>query len=100
MASSQLQLNPRQILIKPLEGKENWLTWKCKLMTLLKMNEGSFEVVDGKLEKPVVDETKSAAEQATAKTNLKSFTDAEKYAMQLFLQTLGEAVYEKVMTCA
>jgi len=60
-----------KLTITPLEGKSNWTTWKFKISTLLRMYAGSFDFVEGKLQKPSVpDETADAQVKKEYELNL------------------------------
>lgn len=87
-----------KIDIGRLEGKENWSTWKCKVLLLLRRNPGCLDAIEGKLKVPV-----DPKAEAPADVKLKYQNDLEKYnaidsiAMLILMSNMSDVTLQKVM---
>ena len=90
------------IEIKPLEGKEQWPTWRYKVISCMQMYAGVYEVVEGtnKSPSPVSDEA-SADQQAKFEKSLGKFTRCQAAARTIIVNGLSTDNLRKVMrfTC-
>src|SRR5436190_3462587 len=81
-----------------LEGKVNWVTWKYKVLILLRSIPGGEDVVHGKLSKPDAPSDDSQAEQVTLyKNKLELFNNAETKALLVLTTNMTEDTLTKVM---
>lgn len=87
-----------KVQITPLQGKDNWDTWKFKISILLRSIPDALDIVEGKCKRPVLLAGVGDAEVTAFKTKLARFIQAENNAMILLSTNLNEETVRKVMS--
>lgn len=83
--------------IRPLTGQRDWPLWKRKIRDLLDYHEGALDVIDKRLEKPVLDDCASEAQRKVHKAKSELYRKANSYAKSMIASSVTDEVYLKIM---
>lgn len=87
-----------KIDIGRLEGKENWSTWRCKVLLLLRGSPGGLDAINGKLKEPVQpDTTASLDDFAKYEKELQRYNEIDSAAMLILMANMSDVTLQKVM---
>ncbi|CAK1554982.1 unnamed protein product [Leptosia nina] len=91
-----------KIDIGRLEGKENWSTWRCKVLLLLRGTPGGLDAISGNLKPPTYPEADGTSADQTIALNkyhkaLQDYNEKDSTAMLMLLANMSDNTLRKVM---
>lgn len=87
-----------RVQIGLLEGKSNWVTWKYKIMILLRGISGAIDLLEGKLVKPKpLAQNESTDDKKKYTDSLLEYTKADTNTLLILTTNITEETLTKVM---
>ncbi|XP_073957121.1 uncharacterized protein [Choristoneura fumiferana] len=87
-----------KIDIGRLEGKENWSTWRCKVLLLLRGTPGGLDAINGNLKPPThPDAAANPAAMASYQQALQDYNEKDSAAMLILMANMSDVTLQKVM---
>ncbi|KAI8439844.1 hypothetical protein MSG28_001313 [Choristoneura fumiferana] len=87
-----------KIDIGRLEGKENWSTWRCKVLLLLRGTPGGLDAINGNLKPPThPDAAANPAAMVSYQQALQDYNEKDSAAMLILMANMSDVTLQKVM---